>query len=86
MTLWPVILDKANLYLQILDHFALTKEQFQLDQHTTNLTFDIIGAVTMGVDMNAQQRDPKQQGELVRVYKQLIKSMSFQPALENARL
>ncbi|KID95371.1 Cytochrome P450, partial [Metarhizium majus ARSEF 297] len=74
MTLLPVILEKAQTYLEILDHFAKTGESFSLDQHTTNLTFDIIGIVTMGEDVNAQQVDSTQQGELIKSYKQLIKT------------
>ncbi|KAH0592277.1 hypothetical protein MHUMG1_10023 [Metarhizium humberi] len=74
MTLLPVILEKAQTYLEILDHFAKTGESFSLDQHTTNLTFDIIGIVTMGEDVNAQQVDSTQQGGLIKSYKQLIKT------------
>uniref|UniRef100_A0A1Y1MQQ1 Cytochrome P450 n=1 Tax=Photinus pyralis TaxID=7054 RepID=A0A1Y1MQQ1_PHOPY len=74
MTLLPVILEKAQTYLEILDHFANTGESFSLDQHTTNLTFDIIGIVTMGEDVNAQQVDSAQQGELIKGYKELIKT------------
>ncbi|KAK2591231.1 hypothetical protein QQS21_011073 [Conoideocrella luteorostrata] len=76
MTLLPVILQKAQTYLKILDHFADEGRSFSLDQHTTNLTFDIIGAVTMGEEMNAQQLDPRQQGELVGMFKELIKTFA----------
>lgn len=74
MTLLPVILDKAEKYLKILNHFASTGEAFSLDHHTTNLTFDIIGAVSMGEDVNAQHLDPNQQSHLIRMFKELIKS------------
>ncbi|KAG8425928.1 hypothetical protein J3459_008622 [Metarhizium acridum] len=74
MTLLPVILEKAQTYVKILDHFAESGESFALDQHTTNLTFDIIGIVTMGEDMNAQHVDPTQQGELIKRFKELIKT------------
>ncbi len=75
MTLLPVILEKAETYIETLDHFADTGENFSLDQHTTNLTFDIIGIVTMGEDMNAQQLDLTRQGELLQIFKELIKSV-----------
>ncbi|KAH7323262.1 putative cytochrome P450 monooxygenase [Stachybotrys elegans] len=76
MTLLPLILDKASLYFGILDELAKSDKPISLDGATTNLTFDIIGAVTMGVDMNAQHLDPSQQGEMVVMYKQLIKTFA----------
>jgi cytochrome P450 len=90
MTLLPVILDKASLYLDILDGLAKSGEAISLDRITTNLTFDIIGAVTMGVDMSAQHLDPAKQGEMVRMFKELIKSLwqppvSSNPGVQEAR-
>lgn len=85
MTLLPVILEKAQTYLEILDHFAKTGESFSLDQHTTNLTFDIIGIVTMGEDVNAQQVDSTQQGELIKSYKQLIKSVYIRSKADHGK-
>ncbi|KEY72659.1 hypothetical protein S7711_09159 [Stachybotrys chartarum IBT 7711] len=76
MTLLPLILDKASLYLDILDALARSGDTISMDQITTNLTFDIIGAVTMGEDMSAQHLDPAQQGEMIRVYKELIKTFA----------
>lgn len=37
-----------------------------------NLTFDIIGAVIMDVDLDAQQLDPLKRGELVRAFTELL--------------
>ncbi|KAI1095024.1 cytochrome P450 [Rostrohypoxylon terebratum] len=74
MTLLPVIIEKATPYLQILDEFARAGTVFQLDQPTTNLTFDIIGAVAMDEDMGAQHLDPAHQGELICMFKELIKT------------
>ncbi|RYO85915.1 hypothetical protein DL762_004994 [Monosporascus cannonballus] len=58
MTLLPVIVEKSRPYLDLLDQLVQTGEAVPLDQLTTNLTFDIIGAVTMGEDMSAQHLDP----------------------------
>ncbi|KAI0883929.1 cytochrome P450 [Annulohypoxylon maeteangense] len=74
MTLLPVIIGKAAPYLQILDELAHAGEVFQFDQPTTNLTFDIIGAVAMDEDMGAQHQDPAHQGELIRMFEELIKT------------
>ncbi|KAI9897401.1 hypothetical protein N3K66_007257 [Trichothecium roseum] len=77
MTLLPVILEKVGKYLEILDQLARSGEEFSLDDYTTNLTFDIIGAVTMDEDMDAQQIDPGMRGELIQKYKELIKELAF---------
>lgn len=74
MTLLPVIVDKATPYLDILDGFVSTGNEFSFDLLTTNLTFDVIGAVTMGEDMSAQHLDPSHQGQLIVMLKELIKS------------
>ena len=75
MTLLPVIVEKAGPYLKIIDDFSSTGETFSFDEITTNLTFDIIGAVSMDEDMDAQHKDPSHQGELIRTLKQLTKSV-----------
>lgn len=54
MTYLPAILDKTKLFLGHLDRLAATGEEFRYDELCTNLTFDIIGAVTMDLDFNAQ--------------------------------
>ncbi|KAI1388507.1 cytochrome P450 [Hypoxylon trugodes] len=74
MTLLPVIVEKSMLYLEAIDRSVATGEAFALEQATTNLTFDIIGAVAMNEDMGAQHPDPTQQGQLVRMYKELIRT------------
>lgn len=72
--LLPVILGKTEKYIKILDHFADNGEAFSMDFHTTNLTFDVIGAVTMDQDMDAQALDPKNQGDIVRWMKEILVS------------
>lgn len=46
-----------------LDRFAQSGEEFSLEEYATNLTFDIIGQVTMGQDFKAQV--PGEQNELL---------------------
>ena len=49
MTLLPCILDKTRIFLDQLDRFVETGEEFQMDYYATGLTFDIIGALlTLG--------------------------------------
>jgi hypothetical protein len=77
MTLLPLIMDKTASYLDILDSLAVSGDTVSLDDTTANLTFDIIGIVTAGIDMSAQRRDPAKRGEILRIYKQLIKCRSL---------
>ena len=43
MTLLPCILDKAWRFLENVDRYARSGEEFALDELCVNLTFDIIG-------------------------------------------
>lgn len=54
LTTLPIVLDKTRHFLGHLDRLAAAGEAFSLDELCTNLTFDIIGAVTMGQDLGAQ--------------------------------
>ncbi|KAK7953133.1 cytochrome P450 monooxygenase [Apiospora saccharicola] len=72
MTLLPIIVDNMTPYLENIDAFVRSGRSFSLDEITTNLTFDIIGAVSVNENMNAQYAD--RQGDLIRTFKQLIKS------------
>lgn len=74
MTLLPIIVEKCTPYIDILDGYVASGKTFSLDEPTTNLTFDIIGAVIMGEDMNAQHLNPADQGDIIVPTKQLIKS------------
>ncbi|KAK1965842.1 cytochrome P450 52A11 [Colletotrichum sublineola] len=71
MGLMPVILDKTQAFLAKLDTLAHTGEVFELESLCTNLTFDIIGAVTMDVDLGAQL-PAELQGDFIRSYKEFL--------------
>ncbi|KUI65559.1 hypothetical protein VM1G_01238 [Cytospora mali] len=75
MTVLPVIIEKTRPYLEVIDGFVSTGEELALDQPTTNLTFDVTGAVTMGEDMSAQNLDACRQGQLTVMVKELIKNV-----------
>ncbi|KAF0325765.1 cytochrome P450 52A11 [Colletotrichum asianum] len=63
-----VVLDKTTIFVQILDEHAAKADVFDLSSPWTNLTFDIIGAVTMDEGLHAQ--DPYAlQNDFVQNYK-----------------
>ncbi|KAJ5211048.1 hypothetical protein N7491_010864 [Penicillium cf. griseofulvum] len=70
ISLMPCILEKTQIFLTKLDNYASTGEEFQLDELCTNLTFDIIGAVTMDIDLDAQLGE-ENQSAIVRLFRKL---------------
>ncbi|RHZ43332.1 cytochrome P450 [Aspergillus thermomutatus] len=73
LTLLPCILDKTGPFFEALDRYAQSGEEFSLAEICTNLTFDIIGAVTMDEDLGAQLPLDKQ-SEMVKLYHELAAS------------
>ncbi|RAH81452.1 cytochrome P450 monooxygenase, partial [Aspergillus japonicus CBS 114.51] len=74
LTLLPCIIDKAWIFIQCLDEYARTGEEFSLEDRCTSLTLDIIGrAATMDTDLHAQL-PTHQQSQLARLYRQLLAS------------
>ncbi|KAF9730673.1 hypothetical protein PMIN06_004166 [Paraphaeosphaeria minitans] len=53
-TLLPAIVDKTTTFLEKLDSFAKSGREFALEPLCTNVTFDIIGAVVMNLNFEAQ--------------------------------
>lgn len=51
MTLLPSIVKKTSIFLNHLDSFARTGEEFSLQSLATNLTFDVIGSLVLDIDM-----------------------------------
>ncbi|KAK3309250.1 cytochrome P450 [Chaetomium strumarium] len=72
MSLLPCILDKTDIFLERLDRYASSGQEFRLLKLTIELTFDIIGAITMNVDFDAQHSQSSAQGEFIRLYDQLL--------------
>ncbi|KAJ0279038.1 hypothetical protein CBS470a_009483 [Colletotrichum nupharicola] len=73
MSLMPVILENTQTFVAKLDRLAMTGEVFELEPLCTNLTFDIIGAVTMDVELGAQLPE-EQQGDFIKSYKEFLLS------------
>ncbi|KAJ8112514.1 hypothetical protein ONZ43_g5377 [Nemania bipapillata] len=71
-SLLPMIIAATKPYLDILDTFSRTGEAFSFDLHTTNLTFDVIGAVAMGEDLRSQHIDQALEGDMIRMFKEMI--------------
>ncbi|TQN65571.1 putative sterigmatocystin biosynthesis P450 monooxygenase [Colletotrichum shisoi] len=69
MTLLPTILDKTTVFLQRLDGFCETGEEFRMDEICGALTFDIIGAVSTGLEFKAQVQG--QHHEIVFAFQRL---------------
>ncbi|OJD37523.1 cytochrome p450 52a11 [Diplodia corticola] len=79
-TLLPRIVEKTKLFLHRLDELAKSGTSSPMDNLCIDLTFDIIGAVVMDVDLNAQL-NTSEQSALVRYYRQLISTYTDQSGL-----
>ncbi|KXJ87340.1 cytochrome P450 52A11 [Microdochium bolleyi] len=66
------ILDKTEIFVETLEKMAETGEEFNMDELTTNLTFDVIGLITFNLDLNAQV--PGQQSPVLQTYRALQQS------------
>ncbi|KAK0741392.1 cytochrome P450 [Schizothecium vesticola] len=72
LTLLPAILDKTDVFVERLDAYAASGATFGLLKPLINLTFDIIGAVVMDHDCNAQALAESDRGDLVKLYDALV--------------
>ncbi|KAJ5188320.1 cytochrome P450 [Penicillium cf. griseofulvum] len=68
--LLPCIVDKTRRFVDILEHYATTGEEFKMHELCANLTFDIIGTVTMDIDLCAQL-GRCDQNEIIRLFRDL---------------
>lgn len=73
ITLLPQVLAKTKIFLDILDKYARSGEAVEINKLTTYLTFDIIGAVVLDADLDAQT-DSKH--EIVTSFSTLMDSYS----------
>lgn len=73
-SLLPLILEKTESFVTYLDQFAASKEELSLEQLISNLTFDIIGVTVMQVDLDAQHLDRSKQGEVIRLFGDLMQT------------
>ncbi|KAF2184999.1 cytochrome P450 [Zopfia rhizophila CBS 207.26] len=71
LTLLPQILQKTSIFMSKLDSFAQSGAEFDMDPLTTNLTFDIIGAIVMNAEFNAQGKE-SESSDIVKHFCRLI--------------
>ncbi|KAF4460676.1 cytochrome P450 [Fusarium albosuccineum] len=76
VTLLPCILDKTEAFIQHLDNYALSGNEFSLLRILVNLTMDIMSVVIMDEEIGAQETREPQQSELVRVLRTLLSTYS----------
>ncbi|PHH89633.1 hypothetical protein CDD83_5617 [Cordyceps sp. RAO-2017] len=72
MTLLLSIVNKLPPFLEHLEDFARSEYDFKLANLLMNLTFDIIGAVVIDENPEAQHLDSSRQGELIKLYGELL--------------
>ncbi|KAI0017388.1 cytochrome P450 [Xylariomycetidae sp. FL0641] len=70
LTLLPCLLRKTAAFAARLEALARSGAAFPLVPLVVDLTFDVIGAVVMDADLDAQ--DARRPGELVRLYSELF--------------
>jgi cytochrome P450 len=61
-------------FVKYLDQLATSREEFLLEKLISNLTFDVIGAAVLETDLNAQQMDSSKQGEVPRLFSELMQT------------
>ncbi|RSL74284.1 hypothetical protein CEP53_000392 [Fusarium sp. AF-6] len=76
ITLLPCILDKTEPFINRLEDYVRSGEQFSLLSLTVNLTIDVISAVTMEEDLGAQSIDPSGQSQVIRLFMELLSTYS----------
>jgi len=95
ITMLPAILGKLPPFLQLMDKYATTGEVFSLSKPIINLTFDIIGAVVMDTDADAQHEKDEDRSQLIRLFDELSQTYTgqgtnipwyFRPRLEYKRI
>ncbi|KAF2455737.1 cytochrome P450 52A11 [Lineolata rhizophorae] len=75
ISLLPRICEKTIPFVNRLDELARSGEEFALDSLCVSLTFDIIGAVVLDLDLHAQAPE-EQQSQIVRDYTKLLGAFS----------
>lgn len=81
MTLLPCMLDAIEPFVAHLDALAASGDEFRMGDLCTDLTFDIIGAVTMSEDFGCQS---DRQSDFIRAYRQLVESYAADTGVVSA--
>ncbi|KAI0378394.1 cytochrome P450 [Hypomontagnella monticulosa] len=75
-SLLPLIIEKTEPFWAHLDRSSASGEEFSLETLISNLTFDVIGAAVMEVNLNAQAMGPSKQSEVIRLFRELVQTYS----------
>ncbi|KAF2474484.1 cytochrome P450 [Lindgomyces ingoldianus] len=75
LTLLPQIVKKTSDFMSRLDSLAESGVEFDMEPLCTDLTFDIIGAIVMNVDFEAQGEHIRS-NNIVKHYRNLIETFS----------
>lgn len=73
LTLLPIIIQKANIFVDKLDALAASGAEADMEPLCTNLTFDIIGDIVCNFDLKAQD-DSTGGHEIVHYFKKVLGS------------
>ena len=71
-SLLPLVVKKTETFVQQLDKLVESGKEFELGQKIINLTFDIMCAVVLNEDLNAQQEDLSRRGELIKLFSECL--------------
>ncbi|KAI0887011.1 cytochrome P450 [Annulohypoxylon maeteangense] len=70
----PLIIEKTEPFWTYLDRFSASGEEFSLETLISNLTFDVIGAAVLEMNLNAQVTDSSKQSEVIRLFRELVQT------------
>ncbi|PVH95710.1 cytochrome P450 [Periconia macrospinosa] len=73
VTLLPVIIQKANIFVDKLDALATSGAEAELEPLCTNLTFDIMGEIVCNLDLKAQD-DSTGGHEIVHYFRKVLET------------
>jgi cytochrome P450 len=73
-TLLPAVLDKVVPFLGHLDRLSESGEVVVMGDYTTNVTFDIIGKVTMDMELRAQEPNRGDRHPVLNTYLDVIET------------
>jgi cytochrome P450 len=73
-TLLPAVLEKVVPFIEHLDRLSETGEVVVMGDYTTNVTFDIIGKVTMDMELKAQEPRREDRHPVLNTYLDLIET------------
>lgn len=78
LTMLPAIVAKVPRFIKLMEKYSEAGQVFPLSKPIINLTFDIIGAVIMDTNVDAQHENDNDRGELIQLFDQLSQTFTGQ--------